>query len=100
MIGVVLVAALAALWGWKVLNQSFAPPPISTLARLLRRLPRGDKLVGCPWCIGAWLSIVGVVSQHAATGNLDWVQTPAAAFAAAGLTGLLGSVLPDDGTPS
>lgn len=94
----VLVAGLAAVWGWQVLNMPAAPPPISWISSGLRRLPRGDHLVGCPFCIGAWLAIVGVLVQT--YNHLSWTATPVACLAAAGLTGIIGTLLPHDGTPT
>lgn len=86
------MASLAALWGWRVLNQPGAPPPISWLSVGLRRLPRGHSLVVCPWCIGGWLAIIGVI----ALGEYN----PVYWLAAAGLTGFLSTFLLDDGEPN
>lgn len=88
----VVFAALAAVWGWFVLNDPNAPRFIVWIGDTLRKLPKGEKLVGCPWCIGAWLSIIGVIAQ----GDYHPVHW----LAAAGLTGLLASLLPDDGEPT
>lgn len=87
----IVIASLAAVWGWKVLNLPNLPRPISWIRAALFALPRGSKLVLCPWCIGAWLSIIGMIAQ----GEFNPVHW----LAAAGLTGILASMLPDDGTP-
>lgn len=88
----VVVAALAAIWAWRVLNTPKAPPPIPWIARALRRLPKGDYLVTCPWCIGAWFSIIGVI----ALGQYN----PVYWLAAAGLCGYAATFLLDDGGPT
>lgn len=96
---VVIIAALAAVWGWFVLNDPKAPRFIVWLGNTLRRLPKGEKLVGCPWCIGAWMAIIGVVWQEAFLGILSW-NTPVHALAAAGLTGIIGGWIADSGEPT
>lgn len=94
-----LWAGLAGLWGWYVLNLPGAPRPIAWVARALRRLPQGRKLMACAWCLGAWLAIAGVILAHIASG--DWsLMVTVEAFAAAGITGTIGTMLPDDGTPT
>lgn len=100
MIEIVVIAALGAVWGWFVLNDPKAPRFIVGLGNLLRKLPKGEKLVGCPWCIGAWFSIIAVVLQEWALGVLDPVLTPIHALAAAGLCGIIGGFIADDGEPN
>lgn len=92
MLSEAVVVGLAAFWAWTVTSMA---GPFTPLRRALLRLPAGSKLVGCPFCLGAWYSIIGTVVLHAATQTLSW-QTPAVALAAAGVCGLLGSYLPVD----
>lgn len=87
----VLIVALAAFWGWQALNMD---GPFTPIRRLLIRLPAGAKLVVCPFCIGGWLSLIGMTVLHAATGELDPVLTPLLGLASAGLVGLAGSFAP------
>lgn len=98
-VAVVAAAALAGMWGWVVLNMPDAPRLFRAAARLLRRLPNGQKLVACGWCLGAWLAITAVAVAHVGSGWYWGVAVEA--FAAAGLTGILTTMLPlDDGTPT
>lgn len=96
----VLLASLAAVWLWYVLNLPAPPLPLRLAARALRALPRGSHLVGCPWCLGAHLSFVSFLSLSYAHQSLDWVTAPVGALASAGVTGLIGTALPDDGEPT
>jgi hypothetical protein len=85
----VLVAALAAFWGWQVLNMR---GPLTPLRRLLVMLPAGPKLIVCPYCIGAWFALAATLVLQA--GRLDWQITTMTWLAAAGLVGLVGSFIP------
>lgn len=100
MITALVLSSLAAIWGWFVLNDPNSPRFIVWTARQLRKLPKGDKLVGCPWCGGAWLNILATTLLHWRLDLLDWAATPVACFAAAGLTGLIATLMPDNGEPT
>lgn len=99
MITALVLSALAAVWGWFVLNDPKAPRLILWMSRTLKRLPKGEKLVNCPWCIGAWLSILSTVYLHWVMDLLGWT-TPIAALAAAGLTGMLGGLIAESDEPT
>lgn len=84
----VLIAALAALWGWMNLNDDTG---------IFGFIPRAAERVGglrekglkCPWCSGAWLAIAATLLLRSAGDPIGY--TIVAAFAAAAVTGLLGS---------
>lgn len=87
MIEVAIIAALFGTWFWSVLNDDegiFAP-----VNRLLQKNRYSNKFMRCPWCSGAWFSIVpSLVMLH------DPLDTAIiTAFAAAAVTGLIGSYI-------
>lgn len=59
MISTTLIAGLASVWVWTVLNddQGIAAP----LTKLLRKNDLTQKWMECPWCSGAWFALAGVV---------------------------------------
>lgn len=59
MISTALIAGLASVWVWTVLNddQGIAAP----LTKLLRKNDLTQKWMECPWCSGAWFALAGVV---------------------------------------
>lgn len=87
----VVIAALAGFWFYIAVNLPVVPPPLSWIRAGLWKLPRGSKLTSCPWCLGPWVSGTAYVALSASEGTLSVLATPVGVFAAAGLTGLLGS---------
>lgn len=87
MISVAIIAALVGTWFWTVLNDDegiFSP-----LNALLQKNEYTEKFMRCPWCSGAWFSIVpSLVLLHE---PLDVAILTA--FAAAAITGILGSTI-------
>ena len=82
-----LVAGLAGLWLWVVLNDEggifgFVP-------RLAAKTEYTRKWLSCPWCSGAWFSgLMSVALWHPSV-----IPTIITALAAAAITGLVGSYL-------
>lgn len=89
----VVIAGLFGIWLYVAINLDSAPFPLRWLRNLLLRLPRGGKLVKCPWCLGFWASGSAYVVLSASEGSLSLLGTPIGAVAAAGVTGLLGSFI-------
>ena len=90
MITAALVAGLAALWLWSVLNDDdgmFAVVP-----RTLTRWSWSEKWLRCPWCSGAWFAIAASVAVY----HPSVAATVVTALGAAGVTGLLGSYIQGD----
>lgn len=85
MISVIIVAGLAGLWLWTVLNddEGIAAP----LHHLLLKHPITKKWMSCPWCSGAWFSIVAsVILYHPSV-----LASIVVALAASAVCGLVGS---------
>ena len=89
MIEVAIVAGLFGFWFWTVLNDDegiFSP-----LNRLLQKNRYSNKSLRCPWCSGAWFSIIpALVLFHD-----PLAPALITAFAAAAITGTLGSQFGD-----
>ena len=87
MIEVAIIAALFGTWFWTVLNDDEGIfSPVNTL---LQKNRYSNKFMRCPWCSGAWFSIVpSLVMLH---DPLDIAVITA--FAAAAITGILGSTV-------
>lgn len=89
--------AAAAFFIWHCLART-RPPGIAQVVPLLP--PAVQRFLGCPWCCGAWASIgltALTVALPAIDLTTDWPALIITALAAAGLVGLTGSLLPDDG---
>lgn len=90
MITVAVIAALFGFWFWTVLNDDegiFSP-----LNRLLQKNGYTEKWMRCPWCSGAWFAIIpSLILFHD-----DLAPAVITAFAAAAITGLLGSYFQGD----
>lgn len=89
MIEVAVIAGLVGMWFWTVLNDDvgIAAP----LNRQMQKHRVTNKFLRCPWCSGAWFAIIpSLLLFHEPL-------TPAliTAFAAAAITGLLGSYFGD-----
>lgn len=87
MIAVALIAGLASVWVWIVLNddEGIAGP----LTRLLRKSDITRKWMECPWCSGAWFALAGVLvlwDGSILSGVIVWL-------AAAAIAGMIGSYL-------
>lgn len=87
---IVLASGMAGFWIWVVLNDEdglFGP-----VSRWAKKSPRREKWLSCPWCAGAWFSILATLAFL-----VDGVARIAVyALAAAALTGLLGSYFGED----
>lgn len=55
MITTAVIAGLAGLWLWTVLNDEDGI--LGPLNRLLQKNSITNKWMSCPWCSGAWFSI-------------------------------------------
>lgn len=89
MIEVAVIAGLFGFWFWTVLNddEGIAAP----VNRLLAKNSVTEKFMRCPWCSGAWFALVpSLILLHE---PLDVALITA--FAAAAITGLLGSYFGD-----
>lgn len=84
MISVAVIAGLASVWIWTVLNddQGIAAP----LTKLLRKNDFTQKWMECPWCSGAWFALAGVLILWDG-GILSMIVVWLAASAIAGMVG-------------
>lgn len=90
MIAVALVAGLAGLWVWVVLNDEDGV--VGPVARWLRETSWTRKWTTCPWCSGAWFSIAAsLIVFHPSV-----AVAAVTALAAAAVCGLLGSYIQGD----
>lgn len=90
MIEVALLAGLFGVWFHTVLNDDeglFSP-----LNRLLQKNGYTEKWMRCPWCSGAWFSIVPSLLMF----HDDLIPAVVTAFAAAAITGFIGSYIQGD----
>lgn len=90
MIETAVIAGLFGVWVWTVLNDDegiFAP-----LNHLLQKNRVLNKWMRCPWCSGAWFSIIPSLLLF----HEDLTPTVITAVAAAAITGLLGSYFQGD----
>jgi hypothetical protein len=89
-ISVAVISGLFGIWCWMVLNDdtSIAAP----VNGLLQKNRYTLKFMRCPFCSGAWFAIIPslILLRH---DPLDVALITA--FAAAGITGLLGSYFGD-----
>jgi hypothetical protein len=89
-IQVAVIAGLFGVWWHSTLNDEeglFAP-----VTRLLYQRPLTKKWLQCPWCSGAWISgAASLLLLHD-----DWTSAVITAFAAAAITGMLGSYIQGD----
>ena len=89
MIEVAIIAGLFGVWVWTVLNddEGIAKP----VNALLQKNRYSNKFMRCPWCSGAWFAIIPslILFHEPLTAALI------TAFAAAAITGLLGSYFGD-----
>lgn len=89
-LGLALVAGLAGLWIWTVLNDDEGI--LAPLTRLLRRTAVTNKWMVCPWCSGAWFSGgLSILIYHP-----TWGDSIVNAIAAAAVCGVLGSYFQGD----
>lgn len=87
MIEIAVIAGLFGTWVWSVLNDEEGL--FSWVPRLMNRNEYTEKWLGCPWCAGAWFSAVpSLVMFHDPLAPAIFT-----AFAAAAITGFLGSYL-------
>lgn len=87
MIEIVVIAGLAGLWPWVVLNDEEGLFR-RVHARLLKR-PLTKKWMKCPWCSGAWFAGVASLAAYHPWHPLAIVT----ALAAACVTGLIGTYM-------
>lgn len=89
MIEVAIISGLFGVWIWTVLNddEGIAKP----VNALLQKNRYSNKFMRCPWCSGAWFAIIPslILFHEPLTAALI------TAFAAAAITGLLGSYFGD-----
>lgn len=90
MIQVALICGLFGFWFWTVLNDEhgIAAP----LNHLLERYRYTKKWMICPWCSGAWFAIIPSLLLF----HDDLIPAVTTAFAAAAITGMLGSYFQGD----
>lgn len=90
MIAVAVIAGLCGVWFWTVLNddEGIAAP----LNGLLKKNRYTLKFMRCPWCSGAWFAIIPSLLLF----HDDLIPAVATAFAAAAITGLIGSYFQGD----
>lgn len=89
MISVAVISGLVGFWFWMVLNDDTGI--LAPVNAVLQKNRHSLKFMRCPWCSGAWFSIIP---------SLILLHDPLApavttAFAAAAVTGLLGTTLGD-----
>lgn len=84
-----LLAGLAGLWIWTVLNDDEGIARPATLS--LRKTEVTRKWMECPWCSGAWFATIATLPTTIPAG--DFFQAVVIALAAAAVTGLLGSYI-------
>ena len=87
MIEIAVVAGLAGLWVWSVLNDEDGI--LKHVNQTLQKRPLTNKWMSCPWCSGAWFSIAFSLT-------LFHPLAPAAlvvALSAAAVCGILGSYI-------
>lgn len=90
MITVAVIAGLFGVWWHSNFNDEdgmFAPVP-----RLLYKHPWSKKWLMCPWCSGAWFSIIPALILY----HDNWTHAIITAFAAAAITGIVGSYVQGD----
>jgi hypothetical protein len=86
----VLLSGLLGVWLYVAINIPDTPAPLRVLRSGLLRLPKGEKLVGCPWCLGFWAAGGAFLWLSAFEIGFDLGVTPVGWLASAGVTGLLG----------
>lgn len=89
MIPVAIISGLVGFWCWSVLNDDtgIAAPVGAVLQKNRYTL----KFMKCPFCSGAWFAIIpSLILLHD-----SWDVALFTAFAAAGITALLGSYFGD-----
>lgn len=87
MITVVIVSALAGLWPWVVLNDEDGL--FRRVNAILDKRDLTRKWMKCPWCSGAWFSIIASVSIF----HPSDARIAVTALASAAVTGLMGSYM-------
>lgn len=58
----------------------------------LRRIPKGEEWLTCPWCAGFWITLAWWLAW---IWQPKWALIVATPFAISALVGLLGRLLPD-----
>lgn len=87
MIAAILAGSLSAVWLWTVLNDDTGI--LKHLNRLLSKNRISKKWMECPWCSGAWFALAATIPLYHPTIFAAIV----AGFAAAAITGLIGSYI-------
>ena len=86
-----ILLSLAAYRTWRLLAEdTILDRP---RAWLLRKLPKGEEWLTCPWCAGAWVSIGWWLAWQAWP---HWTGVVAIPFVISALVGLVGSHLDPD----
>lgn len=88
---ILVINALAAYRLTRLLTRDSLPPLPAMRQTLTDRLNRGRTsehpvayLVGCPWCLGFWVSVAVVLLESAVPAVWIWVATPMAFSAVVG----------------
>ena len=84
MIEVALLAGLAGLWVWAVLNDEDGF--FKVVPHYLYRWHWSKKWLECPWCSGAWFSAAASIAVY----HPSVVLTIVTALAAAAVCGVIG----------
>jgi hypothetical protein len=84
-IEIAIICGLFGYWLWSVLNDEEGA--FGFVTRFLSRWEWTSKWLKCPYCSGAWFAIIpSLILFHP-----SFVAAVVTAFAAAAITGLLGS---------
>lgn len=90
MISVAVIAGLFGVWFHTVLNDDEGI--LAPVNHLLQRNQYTEKWMRCPWCSGAWFSIAGALVMF----HDPLAPAIITAFAAAAITGFIGSYIQGD----
>lgn len=85
-----MIAGLFGVWWHTVLNDDEGI--LSPLNGLLQKNDYTEKFMRCPWCSGAWFSVVPSLLLF----HDDLIPAVITAFAAAAITGFIGSYIQGD----
>jgi hypothetical protein len=89
-ITVALIAGLCGFWFWTVLNDDEGI--LAPLNRLFQKNRYTLKFMRCPWCSGAWFALIPSLLLF----HDDLIPAVVTGFAAAAITGMLGSYFQGD----
>lgn len=97
-LALIVVLGLAAARAWRLISQDLILAPLRDKLVGAEKFKVGDatasknarpkvvEFLGCPWCLGGWLSIGGVALYRLApTGLVFWIVAPLAVSEIVGL---------------